>query len=97
MVSGNSYEELGHRYKNGYNSGIVSLIDFKHAQHLSKGVCYTMVHWHWSQVMIMSGCDANDIMALQEWEILPYCYSEASKQHRKILPCVPLQTTCTPL
>ena len=39
------------------------------------------------RVMMTSQWDANGIMALQEWEIPSYCHSEASKQHRKILPC----------
>ena len=40
-------------------------------------------------VMMTSCHDANSIIALQKWGIMSYYHSEASKQHRKILPCVP--------
>ena len=97
QVSANRYslEVVGCRYKNSYNSGTVSPIDFKLVQCLPEGVSYVGCTGIGIRVMMMSQHDADGIMELQKWEILSYCYSEASKQHRKILPCVPLQTTCT--
>ena len=42
-------------------------------------------------------CDANGVMALQEWGILSCYHSEAKKQHRKILPCAPHVLPCDSL
>ena len=48
------------------------------------GVSVTVISWH----------DADGIIALQEWGMLSLYHSEASKLHRKILPCDPHVLPC---
>ena len=48
-----------------------------------------MLEWTGISISVMatSQHDVKIVVGLQEWEIMSYYHSEASKQHRKILPC----------